>query len=90
MGIGIGSAIALYFIFWWIAFFIVLPLGFRAVTPKDELVKGQEAGAPAIPKLRLKAMIATVLAAVIFAAFLVILNSGLRLEDIPLPAPPGV
>ena len=86
----IASAIALYFILWWIAFFIVLPLGRRDPDPEHARVSGAEGSAPANPRLKLRVAITTVLAALLLAALIAILNSGLRLEDVPLPSPPGV
>lgn len=89
IGIGLGSAIAIYFVIWWVTFFAVLPIGYRAVSAPDELVKGQEAGAPRTHKLKLKVLVTTVVAFIVFGLYVAVLNSGLTLDDIPLPSPPG-
>ncbi|MEM9223126.1 MAG: DUF1467 family protein [Pseudomonadota bacterium] len=90
MGIGLGSAIAVYFIIWWILLFAVLPWGRRDPDPEDATVAGADRGAPAQPRLWRKLIITTIGSGFIFAAFLGVLNSGLTLEDIPLPSPPGL
>ncbi|MEO1102132.1 MAG: DUF1467 family protein [Pseudomonadota bacterium] len=89
MGIGIGSGLAIYFIIWWMLFFVVLTIGNRDPEPEDARVAGADQGAPARPAMRKKVAITTVLAFVAFGVFLAVINSGLTLEDVPLPAAPG-
>lgn len=85
----IGSAVAIFFIIWWLTFFIVLPFGGRRLQGDAERIKGSDAGAPARTLLWRKALITTVLAAAFFAAvYWVIVDSGLTLADVPLPMPP--
>jgi len=55
--------IATYVVIWWIAIFAVLPWG---VTPAQDGDHGQRAGAPAHPRLLLKAAITTVVAALLW------------------------
>ncbi|MEM7694361.1 MAG: DUF1467 family protein [Pseudomonadota bacterium] len=88
LGIGLGSGIAIYFIIWWILFFPVLATHNRDPNPEAEQVRGQERGAPARPRLRRKVGLTTLAAFVVFALFVAILNSGLSLDDVPLPSPP--
>ncbi|MEM0908983.1 MAG: DUF1467 family protein [Pseudomonadota bacterium] len=85
----IVSAIAIYFIIWWVMFFMVLTLGNREPDSAASRVDGADQGAPAQPKILRKVVITTVAAAFGFAAVYGILNSGLTLDDIPLPSPPG-
>jgi predicted secreted protein len=84
------SAIAIFFVIWWITLFAVLPWGNRDPDPEDERVQGAEPGAPARPGLKRKLWITTGASIVIFAAFYALINSGIGLEDIPLPSPPHV
>lgn len=86
---GIVSAVAIYFIIWWIVFFLALTTGNREPDPEAAQVAGAERGAPARPRIWRKIGWTTVLAVVAFAALLALLNSGLTLKDIPLPAAPG-
>jgi predicted secreted protein len=76
-------AIGLYFICWWLAFFIMLPIGVR-VPEGDEVEPGMADSAPIAPYLWRKALGATILAAVIFtAAYAVIAYRLIPLELFP-------
>jgi predicted secreted protein len=62
------SALAVYFIIWWVTLFAVLPFGVRnAHEAGEEVQKGHEAGAPVNPDLGRKALITTIVATAIFA-----------------------
>ena len=79
----IGTLIAMYFVIWWICLFAVLPLKVRTQGEAGEVVPGTPASAPARPHLLLKAGITTVVAAIVLAGILGLINSGLSLDDIP-------
>lgn len=79
----IGTAIAIYFVIWWIVLFVVLPLRVRTQAESGDVVPGTPASAPARPELLLKAALTTVLAAIVFLGFWVVMRSGLGLDDIP-------
>jgi predicted secreted protein len=77
------SAIAVYFIIWWLCLFVVLPFGVRSQHETDEMTLGTEHGAPERPLLLRKMVATTLLAALIFAG--VYLYFGVydkRLEDL--------
>jgi predicted secreted protein len=63
---GWATGIMVYLVIWWIALFMVLPLGVRRV---ENPGRGQEAGAPERPEMLRKAIITTVVAAVLWIAF---------------------
>jgi predicted secreted protein len=63
---GWATGIMVYLVTWWIALFMVLPLGVRRV---EDPGRGQERGAPERPDLVRKAIITTVLAAVLWIVF---------------------
>jgi predicted secreted protein len=64
----IGTAIAIYFVVWWIVLFAILPLGVRNAHEAGETVlEGNEPGAPVQHQMGKKALITTVVAGVIFA-----------------------
>lgn len=69
----IPIALGLYFICWWLAFFIVLPIGVR-VPEGDALETGMADSAPVTPYLGRKALAATLLSAVIFGATYVVIT----------------
>lgn len=62
-------AIAIYLTIWWIVLFAVLPLGVRQ-QDEDDRPAGGDPGAPAAPRLLIKAVITTGVATVLFAALL--------------------
>jgi predicted secreted protein len=68
------TAIALYFVIWWIALFAVLPLGTKPVAEADSQTGWR--GAPERPQLLRKALITTLLAAVIWLAIFLTVESG--------------
>jgi predicted secreted protein len=62
----ITTAIAIYFLIWWIVLFAVLPWGVRA--QGDDGVAGTDPGAPTVPHLKAKLVWTTALATAIFGA----------------------
>ena len=61
------SAIAIYFVVWWVTLFVVLPFGVRNAHEAGETVaEGHEAGAPVRPMMWRKVLITTVLASFVF------------------------
>ena len=63
---GWATGIMVYLVIWWIALFMVLPLGVKRV---ENPGRGQEVGAPERPELLRKAIITTIVAAVLWLAF---------------------
>jgi predicted secreted protein len=86
-GIGIGSAIAIYFIMWWVVLFAVLPWGVRSQHETGDVHPGSDPSAPAVPHLGRKVVATTIVAALCFGAFVLLKNSGLTLDMLPGPKP---
>lgn len=64
----LASAIAIYFITWWVCLFMVLPWGVKNAHEAGETVEeGNEQGAPVHPMLWRKVLATTILSAIIFA-----------------------
>ncbi len=63
------SALAIYFVIWWIVLFAVLPWGVRSQAENGEIVPGSEPGAPTIPHLGRKMLWNTVVSALVFGLF---------------------
>ncbi|MBA5776513.1 DUF1467 family protein [Stappia sp. F7233] len=79
------SALAIYFIIWWVVLFAVLPIGVRTQEEHGEVVPGSVPSAPAHPRLLQKAIITTIVAGVVFAIFYWLKEySGLTLDDFPI------
>ncbi|MGH6943214.1 MAG: DUF1467 family protein [Geminicoccaceae bacterium] len=68
-----GTAV-IFLVVWWLVLFMVLPFG---AAPPEEIQPGTSTGAPARPHLALKAAITTVIALLLTAAILWIMQSGL-------------
>ncbi len=83
------SAIAVYFIIWWLVLFIILPFGVRNANEAGEIVEeGNDAGAPVNPQLVRKAIWTTVLATIVFLFFLVVIRGGMiTFDSIPFLGP---
>ncbi|MDP6173209.1 MAG: DUF1467 family protein [Rhodospirillales bacterium] len=63
------TALAIYFIIWWITLFMILPFGVRPHSDKDE---GQEPGAPERPRLLIKMAVNSVVAFIVWLAVFLI------------------
>jgi predicted secreted protein len=73
----ITSALAIYFIIWWLVLFAVLPFGVRNAEEAGEKVEqGHDAGAPAVHGIGWKAKVTTLIASVLFVPLYIFLASG--------------
>lgn len=88
-GIGLSSAIAIFFVIWWLSLFLVLPFGIRSQVESGEIEPGTEPGAPSVSNIGRRLIYTTVLAVVFFAIFVGVMNSGLTLDMFPGPKPHG-
>jgi len=61
-----ATGVMVYFVIWWTVLFAVLPLGVSRVR---EPGRGEERGAPERPQLVRKAIITTIVAAVLWLGF---------------------
>ena len=77
------TGLAIYFIIWWLALFVVLPWGIRSQEESGDIAPGSDPGAPAVPRLLAKLVWTTLVAAVVFATFYVIyVNKWVLLDDL--------
>ncbi|MEM9739474.1 MAG: DUF1467 family protein [Pseudomonadota bacterium] len=53
------GAIVFFVLFWWLSFFIVLPIGVRGQYEDGPVQEGTEEGAPSNPMIKKKALWAT-------------------------------
>lgn len=73
----IGTAIAIYFVIWWIVLFAILPFGVKNAHEAGETtLEGNEPGAPVRHQMGKKALITTIVAVVVFAVLYVALKYG--------------
>jgi predicted secreted protein len=79
----LATAIAIYFIIWWVVLFAVLPWGVRSQHEGGAIAPGSDPGAPAIPRLKRKLVLTTIVAAVVFALWYVVYTYRLiALDDL--------
>ena len=77
----VSTALAIYFVIWWIMLFAVLPWGVRSQDEAGEIAHGTDPGAPAIPRLWWKLLWTTLVSALVFgAAYLVHVNKLVTLS----------
>ena len=62
----VGTALAIYFLIWWVVLFAVLPWGVRNQQEAGDVVLGTDPGAPAIHHLWRKLLWTTMVATIIF------------------------
>lgn len=72
----VPMAVAIYFILWWITLFAVLPFGVRSQSEASTRAPGTDPGAPITPRIGLKALVTTLVSAVLFAALLIYLKNA--------------
>jgi predicted secreted protein len=79
----LATAIAIYFLIWWLVLFAVLPWGVRSQHEEGEVAPGSDPGAPVIPKLRRKLLWTTIVAGLVFALWYVVYTYRLiALDDL--------
>jgi predicted secreted protein len=66
------TAIAIYFLIWWITLFAVLPFGIRSQHEGEEYAEGTDPGAPILARIGMKLVWTTVVASIVFAILTVI------------------
>jgi predicted secreted protein len=81
--VSLSTAIATYFIIWWIVLFAVLPWGVRSQEESGAIAPGTDPGAPVIARLGRKLIWTTVAASVVFAICAVVYSYRLvTLDDL--------
>jgi predicted secreted protein len=77
----LATAIAIYFVIWWVVLFTVLPWGVRSQEEGGDVVSGSDPGAPMLPRLWWKLVWTTIIAGVVFALFAFVYVSRLVTFD---------
>ena len=73
----ITAAIVLFAMIWFMMFLIILPLRLRTQGETGEIVPGTHSSAPADPRIRRKALMATMITVVLWAVIAGIIVSGI-------------
>ena len=70
------SALAVYFVIWWLVLFAVLPWGVRTQAEEGTVEPGSAESAPVRPQLVKKALVTTLISAVLLAVVYVVVEMG--------------
>jgi predicted secreted protein len=70
--VSIFTALAIYFVIWWVVLFTVLPWGVRSQHEDGEMTPGTDPGAPVLTNLKLKLVWTTIVATLVFSVFSVV------------------
>jgi predicted secreted protein len=73
----INTAIAIYFLVWWIVLFAVLPWGVRNQEESGDIVPGTDPGAPAVHTVWKKLLWTTIIASIVFGILAAVYTLGL-------------
>ena len=76
MAYTISTALAIYFVIWWIVLFLTLPFGVRSQHEDGEGAPGTDPGAPVMARMGRKLIWTTVISAAIFAVAMLAYNAG--------------
>jgi predicted secreted protein len=78
----VTTAVAIYFLIWWLVLFAVLPWGVRSQAEHGDISPGSDPGAPSLPRLGLKLLWTTLVSGLVFGLLYVVYTSRLvGLED---------
>lgn len=72
----ISTALAIYFVVWWITLFLTLPFGVRSQHEDGEGAPGTDPGAPVATGMGRKLIWTTLISAVIFGLAMLAYNAG--------------
>ena len=82
----VTTALAIFFLIWWVVLFAVLPFGVRSQHEEGEMPAGTDPGAPVLSRLGRKLVWTPAVAVVIFAAcYVVYVNHLVSLEGLVRP-----
>jgi len=79
---GIGTAIAIYFLIWWVVLFMVLPWGVRSQVESGDVGAGTDPGAPVRHRIWRTLVWTTIVATLVFAVLWAIYAARLIPADV--------
>ena len=72
----ISTALAIYFVIWWITLFLTLPFGVRSQHEDGEGAPGTDPGAPVMARMGRKLIWTTLIAAVVYGLGMLAYRAG--------------
>ena len=76
MTIQISTALAIYFVIWWIALFLTLPFGVRSQHEDGGGAPGTDPGAPILTGMKRKLIWTTIISAIIYGLGVAAYHAG--------------
>jgi predicted secreted protein len=76
MAYQISTALAIYFVLWWVTLFVTLPFGVRSQHEEGVGAPGTDPGAPILARMGRKLIWTTLLSAVVFAIGMAAYHAG--------------
>ena len=76
MAYSISTALAIYFVIWWIALFLTLPFGVRSQHEDGVGAPGTDPGAPILTRMGRKLIWTTIISAIVFGIGLAAYHAG--------------
>ncbi|MCP3466060.1 MULTISPECIES: DUF1467 family protein [unclassified Bradyrhizobium] len=76
MAYQISTALAIYFVLWWVTLFVTLPFGVRSQHEDGVGAPGTDPGAPILTGMRRKLIWTTLISAVVFAIGMAAYHAG--------------
>ncbi len=80
MAYTISTALAIYFVMWWLVLFVTLPFGVRSQHEDGEgagqVIPGTDPGAPILARMGRKLLWTTLISALLFAAGMAAFRAG--------------
>ncbi|MCK1653628.1 DUF1467 family protein [Bradyrhizobium sp. 149] len=76
MAIQLSTALAIYFVIWWVALFLTLPFGVRSQHEDGVGAPGTDPGAPILTGMRGKLIWTTIISAVIYGIGIAAYHAG--------------
>ena len=81
----VATALAVYFIMWWLTLFTMLPIGLRTQGEEEDVTLGTPASAPHKHRMGRVFLLTTIISTVIFATFYVVNQKlGIGVDSLPV------
>ncbi|MDA9436436.1 DUF1467 family protein [Bradyrhizobium sp. CCBAU 51627] len=76
MAVQISTALAIYFVIWWVALFLTLPFGVRSQHEDGGGAPGTDPGAPILTGMKRKLVWTTIISAIIYGLGVAAYHAG--------------
>ena len=76
MAYSISTALAIYFVIWWVTLFLTLPFGVRSQHEDGGGPPGTDPGAPILTRMRSKLIWTTIISAIIYGIAIAAYHAG--------------